>query len=57
MTEEEKREHALRIAREVLWDVDFSQVYEDEELGYESEEDQKDIHRLIYSRTKVTLDD
>lgn len=57
MTEEEKREHALRIAAEILSDVDFSYVYEDEELEDASEDDQRDIYRLIYREAKVFFDD
>lgn len=48
MTEEEKRRHALRIAREVLLDTDFSWVFEDEELEDVSEDDMRDIHSMIY---------
>lgn len=57
MTEEEKRAHALRIAKDVLGGADFSWVYEDEELWEASEEDQKDVHTLIYSKLKAVFDD
>lgn len=55
MTEEEKREHALRIAREVLLDTDFSLVAEDEELEDASEDDMLDIYNMIYFEGRVVL--
>ena len=59
MTEEEKRKHALRIAKNVLGDTDFSWVYEDEdeELEDASVDDLMDIHTLIFSKLKVVFDD
>ena len=56
MTEEEKREHALRIAAEMLDAADFSWVYEDEELEDVSDDDQGDIFDLIL-KAKVVFDD
>lgn len=47
MTEEEKKQHALRIARDLLADAEFSYVYEDEELEDASEEDIADIYRML----------
>ena len=57
MTEEEKREHALRIVTEILEDADFSYVYEDEELEDASDDDLRDIHWLIREEVRVSLND
>lgn len=57
MTEEEKREHALRIAEEILADVDFSYVIEDEDLDDATERELREIHTIIYSEVRVSLDD
>lgn len=56
MTEEEKREHALRIAAEILEAADFYYVYEDYELEDVSDDDQEDIYGLI-RELKVVFDD
>ena len=55
MTEDEKRQHALRIAREVLLGTHFSRVAEDEELEDASEGDMLDIYNMIYSEGRVVL--
>lgn len=58
MTEEERKAHALRIAKDALQGtyVDFSEVYEDEELA-EHEEEWLAIHDLIHKvKVTVTLD-
>lgn len=55
MTDEEKREHARRIAKWQLEDCEFCNVYEDEELEFALEQDLKDIHKLIIGGT-VTID-
>ena len=57
MTEEEKREHALRIVTEILEDADFSYVYEDEELEDASDDDLRYIHWLIREEVRVSLND
>lgn len=57
MTEDEKKQHALRIAKGMLFDAEFSLVYEDEELEGASEDDMRDIHNMIYSEVKVVHGD
>ena len=57
MTEEEKREHALRIAKEWLSELEFSYVYEDEALEDAGDYDLMDILSRIYSEVRVSLDD
>lgn len=47
MTEDEKKQHALRIARDILFDSEFSWVHEDEELEDASMDDILDIHHMI----------
>ena len=57
MTEDEKREHALRIAEDIIRNADYSFVYEDEELEDASEEDLGDIYQmLLYVKVGVTDD-
>ena len=57
MTEDEKREHALRIAEDIIRNADYSFVYEDEELEYASEEDLEGIYQmLLYVKVGVTND-
>ena len=57
MTEEEKREHALRIASIELVDIEFCAVYEDEELEAATEADWSDIHDIIVSQVRVSIED
>lgn len=57
MTEDEKREHALRIASIILVDLEFSDVYEDEDLEGASEADWDDIHNIIVSQVRVSIED
>lgn len=56
MSDQEKLEHALRIAKEALEDIDFSYVYEDEDLPENaSEDDWRDIHDIIrYLKVEAT---
>ena len=57
MTEDEKREHALRIAEDIICNTDYSFVYEDEELEDASEEDLEDIYQMLrYVKVGVTDD-
>jgi len=49
MTEEEKRDHAARILGLHVQDVEYSMIYEDDELAEESEEVQQEIHDLVNS--------
>ena len=57
MTEDEKRDHALRIAEDIICNADYSFVYEDEELEDASEEDLGDIYQmLLYVKVGVTDD-
>ncbi len=49
MTEEEKRDHAARILELRVQDIEYSMVYEDEELSKESKEVQIEIHGLLNS--------
>lgn len=54
MTDDQKLEHAIRIAQEVLENVEFSYVYEDGELPEDAtEDDWRDIQRLILSGLRV----
>lgn len=57
MTEEEKRKHALSIAAEILADADFSYVCEDVDLEDATERELREIHIMIYSEVRVSLDD
>lgn len=57
MTEDEKREHALRIASIELVDIEFCAVYEDEELEDATEADWRDIHNIIVSQVRVSIED
>ena len=57
MTEHEKREHALRIAAITLVDLEYSDVYEDEELEDATEPDWSDIHDIIVSQVRVSIED
>lgn len=47
MKEAVLEQHAERIAQEFLRGTDFSYVYEDEELEDATEDELKEIHRLI----------
>lgn len=55
MTEQEKREHAVRLAQEWLKDFEFSNVYEDEQLEDAEESDQREIHDLVVKHVRATL--
>ena len=57
MTEHEKREHALRIAAITLVDLEYSDVYEDEDLEGACENDWQDIHNIIVSQVRVSIED
>ena len=57
MTEEEKRQHALRIAAEILSLADFSYVCEDKSLEDATERELREIHDMIYSEVEVTFND
>lgn len=54
MTQEEIEEHAERIADEILSNVEYSQVYEDEELEDATEEDWKAVHSRIQSLVSIS---
>lgn len=49
MTPAELQEHAARILGQVVADVDYSYVYEDDELVEASEDDQRAVHELLNS--------
>lgn len=53
LTEEEITEHALRIAQEHLEAIEYSNVYEDEELEYAHEDDCRAVRNKIYNLTVV----
>lgn len=55
MTEEEKRNHAQRIAQDWLIDIEFSYVHEDGELEGASNEDVNDIYTLIYGNMRAVF--
>jgi flagellar motility protein MotE (MotC chaperone) len=57
LTQEEIEEHAERIADEILQNVEYSQVYEDEELEDASEEEWKAVHAHIQTRLVTVRDD
>jgi hypothetical protein len=54
LTQEEIEEHAERIADAHLQDIEYSNVYEDEELENASEDDWRAIHAHI-QRSLVTV--
>lgn len=54
LTESEKFDHAARLVLELVEDPEFSRVYEDEELEGLSEEEQKEIHDLMFE-AQVTV--
>ena len=47
MTEEEKRAHAIRIAQEMLSEIDFDWIYNDMELGKALPLSEKDSENVI----------
>ena len=51
MTPAEHREHALRIASDLLTNAEFCEVYEDDELESATEDDLQAIHTLILNST------
>ena len=51
MTAEERKAHAIRLLHEVLSDIEYDYVYEDETLEDASEEDWRAIHNLMSSAT------
>lgn len=57
MTEAEKREHALRLAKDWMEDYEFLNVVEDWDLVEEdaSEEDLLAIHAMV-QKVKVSID-
>lgn len=57
MTKEEIEYHAERIADEILQSVEYSDVYEDEELEEASEDDWRAIHNHIQTRLVTVRDD
>lgn len=50
MTQAQIEEHAERIADEILKDIEYAYVYEDEDLEDATEEDWQAIHRHIQTR-------
>lgn len=54
MTYEEVQAHAQRIGDELLQNAEFCMVYEDEELEYELEEDQRRIFDALVSLVTTT---
>lgn len=54
LTEDEIQEHAERIADEILSNVEYSQVYEDEELEDATEEDWQAVHSRIQSLVSIS---
>ena len=57
MTDVQAMNHALCIAAEILADADFSYVIEDENLEDATERELREIHTMIYSEVRVSLDD
>lgn len=58
MTEDEKRAHAARIILDGQENVNFSDVYEDDELDEVSDDDLEAIHDLILNaKVAVSWDD
>lgn len=53
LTDEEITEHALRIAQIHLEDMEYSNVYEDEDLEDASEDDWKAVRNRIYDLVVV----
>lgn len=53
LTDEEITEHALRIAQIHLDDMEYSNVYEDEDLEDASEDDWKAVRNRIYDLVVV----
>lgn len=53
LTNEEITEHALRIAQEHLESIEYSNVYEDEELEDATEDDWKAVRSRIYGLVVV----
>lgn len=56
MTHEEVMAHAQRIGDEILQNAEFCSVYEDEELEYELEEDQRRVWEALTSMVTTTED-
>jgi hypothetical protein len=57
MTQGEIEQHAERIADVHLETIEYSDIYEDEELEDASEEDWQAIHRHIQTRLTTVRDD
>lgn len=57
MDQTEIDRHAERIAEEALENLEFSYVYEDEELEDASEQDWQHIHDAITHRATVTIEE
>ncbi len=59
MNQSEIEEHAERIADEILQNVEYSDVYEDEELDFvgSTEEDWRAIHAHIQTHLTTVRDD
>lgn len=55
MNEVEIQKHALRIAAWHLSDIEYSNVYEDDELEDASEDDWYAIHYFIQNRLKAVV--
>lgn len=53
LTDEEITEHALRIAQEHLEAIEYSNVYEDEELEDATEDDWQAVRNRIYDLVVV----
>lgn len=56
MTEEEKRQHALRLAKNHMEGFNYSDIYEDDDLQDATEDDWQDIWDIITDEAKVTID-
>lgn len=57
MTQQEIEEHAERIADEYLQNIEYSDIYEDEELEEASEDDWRAIQAHIQTRLVTVRDD
>lgn len=55
MTPEDLREAAIAVAQERLEAVEYSVIYEDEELEHLTEEEMREVHRLVVSGWIVDL--
>lgn len=56
MTEEEMRQHALRLAESHMASFNYSDIYEDEYLEDATEDDWQSIFDIIIDEAKVSID-